>query len=149
MALAEYESGDRDLGVYSRLYSKNAGDERRVKAAYLEERAIALMQLLTQAAQNDRLDTDNTPAADSQENPSTASLPQTAKVEGTDADLPGTIESAAQLTQTIEPRQSSNGPTVTQEQNRSAGNLLIWSLAPTVLVLIALIALAALYSDPA
>lgn len=42
LALGEYEGGDRDSGLYARLYAELDGDEARVKAAYLKERVIAL-----------------------------------------------------------------------------------------------------------
>lgn len=41
-AYSEYESDKRDLGIYARLYSEFNGDEAKIKAAYLKERAVQL-----------------------------------------------------------------------------------------------------------
>jgi hypothetical protein len=42
MAYSEFESEKRDLGLYARLYSQYQGEEAKIKAAYLKERAAHL-----------------------------------------------------------------------------------------------------------
>ena len=41
-AAHEYESENRDKGLWAELYAKNQGDENRTKAAYIRRRADAL-----------------------------------------------------------------------------------------------------------
>lgn len=41
-AAHEYESENRDKGLWAELYAKNKGDEKRTKADYIRQRADAL-----------------------------------------------------------------------------------------------------------
>ena len=42
-AASELDGGDVDKGVWARLYAKHGGDEAKTRAAYIRERAAALM----------------------------------------------------------------------------------------------------------
>lgn len=42
LALKEYEHGQRNDGLFARLFTECEGDETRIKAAYLKERAKAI-----------------------------------------------------------------------------------------------------------
>ncbi len=42
MALNEYEHGQRNDGLFARLFTECEGDEARIKAAYLKERSRAI-----------------------------------------------------------------------------------------------------------
>jgi len=50
VALSEYESGDRSAGLYARLFADCGGDETRIKAAYLKERAHSIASEESQRA---------------------------------------------------------------------------------------------------
>lgn len=54
-AYSEYESDKRDLGIYARLYSEFNGDEAKIKAAYLKERAVQLQDRSSLNAKRENL----------------------------------------------------------------------------------------------